>query len=95
VEAGFELEAEVAQLEREEQAVVLVVGKGEGLGSAIEWFAGAELAAAVSLPAQHQHFLTEHLLIWEPGALQAGSGSQQFPACHAKSAHLLEPASCE
>jgi hypothetical protein len=68
LEVGFELGVEVARLEQEGQAVVLVVGKGEGLGSEIEWFAGAELAADVSLPAQHQYFLNEHPLLWALGA---------------------------
>ena len=87
--AGFELEVEVAQLEQEGQAAVLVVGNGEGLGFEIEWLAGMEWAAALSPPAQ---VLTEHPLLSAFGALQVGSGSRQFPAYHAKSAHLLEPA---
>lgn len=91
LEVGFELEVEVAQLEQEGQAAVLVVGKGEGLGFEIEWLAGMEWAAALS-PAQ---LLTEHPLLSAFGALQVGSGSRQFPAYHAKSAHLLEPARSE
>ena len=89
LEVGFELEVEVAQLEQEGQAAVLAVGKGEGLGFEIEWLAGMEWAAALSPSAQ---LLTEHPLLSAFGALQVGSGSQQFPAYHAKSAHLLEPA---
>jgi len=88
LEVGFELEVEVAQLEQEGQAVVLVVGKGEGHGFEIEWLAGMERAAALCPPAQ---LLTEHPLLSAFGALQVGSGSPQFPAYHAKSAHLLEP----
>ena len=68
LEVGFELGVEVARLEQEGQAVVLVVVKGEGLGSEIEWVAGVELAAAASLPAQHQYFLNEHPLLWALGA---------------------------
>ena len=48
--------------------MVLVVVKGEGLGSEIEWVAGVELAAAASLPAQHQYFLNEHPLLLALGA---------------------------
>ena len=92
LEVGFELEVEVAQLEQEGQAAVLVVGKGEGLGFEIEWLAGVEWAAALSPSAQ---LLTEHPLLSAFGALQVGSGSRQFPAYHAKSAHLLEPACSE
>ena len=89
LEVAFELEVDVAQLEQEGQAAVLVVGNGEGLGFEIEWLAGMEWAAALSPPAQ---VLTEHPLLSAFGALQVGSGSRQFPAYHAKSAHLLEPA---
>ena len=92
VEHGFELEVDVAQLEQEGQAAVLVVGNGVGLGFEIEWLAGMEWAAALSPPAQ---VLTEHPLLSAFGALQVGSGSRQFPAYHAKSAHLLEPACSE
>jgi len=92
VEHGFELEVDVAQLEQEGQAAVLVVGNGVGLGFEIEWLAGMEWAAALSPPAQ---VLTEHPLLSAFGALKVGSGSRQFPAYHAKSAHLLEPACSE
>lgn len=54
---GFELGVEVAQLGQEGQALLLVVGQGQGLGLVVEWLAGEESAAAASLPAQHQYFL--------------------------------------
>jgi len=89
LEVAFELEVDVAQLEQEGQAAVLVVGNGVGHGFEIEWLAGTERAAALSPPGQ---VLTEHPLLSAFGALQVGSGSRQIPAYHAKSAHLLEPA---
>jgi hypothetical protein len=54
---GFVLGMEVAQLGQEGQALLLVVGQGQGLGLVVEWLAGEESVAAASLPAQHQYFL--------------------------------------
>lgn len=39
---------------------MLVVGKGAGLDIVVEQLAEVQSAAAVSLPAQHWHFLAEH-----------------------------------
>lgn len=63
---GFELGVEVAQLGQEGQALLPVIGQGEGFGLVVEWLAGEESAAAVSLPAQNQYFLIYHPLVWTP-----------------------------
>lgn len=89
MEVGFEAsEVEAAHLEQE----VLVVGKGSGLDVAAEWLPVVEpLAAAVSLPVQPCYFPITGSRFWVSGALQDGAVFQQFPACRAKSAHLLGP----
>jgi len=60
VEVGCEPSEAMAHWEQEGQAV-LVVGKAGGLDVVVEQLSGAQLAAAaVSLSAQHWHFLVEH-----------------------------------
>lgn len=59
VEVGCEPSEAMAHWEREGQAV-LVVGKGGGLDAVVEQLAEAQSSAAVSLSAQHWHFLVEH-----------------------------------
>lgn len=86
MEVGFGVQVEVVHLEQEGQAMP-VDGKAEGLDAEV----GVELAAALNLPDQHQPFLIEHPLLLTIGALKVGPVSQQFLACHAKSAHQLEP----
>lgn len=88
------LEVEVVHLEQEGQEVQ-VFAKGLGLAVA-EWLLVEEpQAAAVSQPVQTHYFLMTGHQFWLAGASQAGAVSRQFPACLAKSAHLLGPASNE
>lgn len=61
-EVGCEPLVEVAHLEQEGQAVPLV-GKEDRPDVVVEQLAGAQSAAALSPPAQHWHFLTQHPLL--------------------------------
>jgi hypothetical protein len=88
---GFEA-LEVVHLEQEGQEVQ-VVAKGLGLVVA-EWLLVEEPpAAAVNQPVQTHYFLMIGHRFCLSGASQGGAVSRQFPACLAKSAHLLGPAS--
>ena len=58
-EVGCEALVAVAHWEDEGQAVP-VVGKWDWLDVVVEQLAGAQSAAAVTLSAQHWHFLVEH-----------------------------------
>lgn len=91
--AGFEaLEVEVVHLGQEGREVQ-VVAKGLGLDAVAEWLLVEEPpAVAVSQPAQTHYFLMTGYQFWLSGASQVGAVSRQFPACLAKSAHLLGPA---
>jgi hypothetical protein len=93
MELGSEVSGvEVAHLGQERQEM-LVVGKGPGLEVVAEQrLVGVPVAAAASLPVKPRYFLLIGYQFWVSGVLQGGVVSQQFPACHAKSAHLFGPA---
>jgi hypothetical protein len=85
-------EEEAAHLGQEWQEVP-VVGKGPGLEVvAEELLVGEPVAADAILPVKPRYFLSIGCQFWASGALQGGAVSQQFLACHAKSAHLFGPA---
>lgn len=59
----------------------------------VEWLPAVELLhAGANLSEKIQHYLMPGHQTWVAGASQDGAVSQQFPVCHAKSAHQLGPA---